>query len=76
MFFLMSRMLVMKFLNEEGKKSSITINNIKDNIDAKKVSEVMDIIINKNIFFSKGGDLKMKDSAFIIDKEEKKIDVK
>lgn len=63
----MSKTLVMNFLTDQGKKSSIRFKEIKDNVDDSVVSDVMDTIIEKNIFITSSGELKVKDSAQIID---------
>lgn len=63
----MSKTLVMNFLNAQGKKTAVRVNNVKDSLTDAEVMAAMDVIIAKNIFESTGGDLKMKDSASIVD---------
>ncbi|MBI6872722.1 DUF2922 domain-containing protein [Clostridium aciditolerans] len=72
----MSKTLVMNFLNEEGKKTSIRVNNVKEGVTEAEVKDAMDVIIAKNIFASSGGDLKTKDSAQLIDKTTSDFEVK
>jgi hypothetical protein len=72
----MSKTLVMTFLNEEGKKTAIRVSNVKDDLTEGEVAAAMDVIIGKNIFASTGGDLKMKDSARLDDKNSKEMKVK
>ena len=72
----MAKTLVMTFLDESGKKSSINLSNIKDTLSEAQVSTVMDTIISKNIFTASGGDFKVKDSAQIVDKTTEKLTVK
>ncbi|MBC2579075.1 DUF2922 domain-containing protein [Clostridium sp. DJ247] len=72
----MSKTLVMNFLNEEGKKTAIRVNNVKEGITEAEVSAAMDVIIANNIFTSTGGDLKYKDSAEITDKTSTELTVK
>lgn len=72
----MSKILVMNFLNEEGKKTAVRVNNVKEDIAAAEVSAAMDVIIAKNIFASTGGDLKFKDSAELTDKNSTELSVK
>ncbi len=72
----MDKSLVMSFLNEEGKKTSLTVNNVKEDLTKEEVKAAMDVIIAKNIFLSKGGDLKAKDSAHVVEKDTKILDVK
>ncbi|MDP4178937.1 MAG: DUF2922 domain-containing protein [Bacillota bacterium] len=72
----MAKSVVMNFLNEQGKKVSITVNNAKDTLTAADVSAVMDTIVAKNIFHISGGDIKTKDSAQIVDKTSTSLSVK
>jgi hypothetical protein len=72
----MSKTLVMNFLNEEGKKTAVRVNNVKEDITDAEVSAAMDVIIAKNIFASTGGDLKFKDSAELMDKNSTELSVK
>jgi len=72
----MSKTLSMNFLNEEGRITALRLNNLKDAVTDLEVQGVMDIIISKNIFSSKGGDLKVKDSAAIINRESTALSVK
>jgi hypothetical protein len=66
----------MNFMNEDGKKVAIRINDIKDSIINTDIVTVMDALIDQNIFTSTGGDLKTKGSAQIIDKTVQDIAVK
>jgi len=72
----MSKTLVMNFLNEGGQKVAVRVNNVKENLTEVEVGTAMDVIINKNIFSSTGGDLKYKDSAEIVDKSSTELTVK
>ena len=72
----MSKTLVMNFLNESGKKTAIRVNNVKEDITAAEVSSAMDVILEKNLFTTTGGDLKVKDSAEIDDKNSTELSVK
>jgi hypothetical protein len=72
----MSKTLVMNFLNESGKKTAIRVNNVKGDITAAEVSSAMDVILEKNLFTTTGGDLKVKDSAEIDDKNSTELSVK
>ena len=71
----MARNLVMTFLNVEGKKTNITLNNVRPDLTAAEVSGAMDVVIAKNIFESKGGDLVTKDSAKIVDRTTSEIEL-
>ena len=72
----MAKQLVMSFLNESGKKVSISLNSIKDTVTEKEVSAAMDVMLSKQIFTTTGGTLKTKDSAQIIDKNTQALVVK
>ncbi|WPC43356.1 DUF2922 domain-containing protein [Clostridium sp. JS66] len=72
----MAKSLSMTFLNEEGKKSSITLNNVKEDVTEAEVKAAMDVILAKNIFTSGGLDLKSKDSAHIVERNSSNLAVK
>ncbi len=72
----MSKTLVMNFLNESGKKTAIRVNNVKEDVTDAEVKAAMDVILAKNIFATIGGDLKVKDSAQIDDKNSTDLSVK
>jgi hypothetical protein len=72
----MAKQLVMSFLNESGKKVSISLNSVRETVTEEEVSAAMDIMISNNIFNTTGGDLKTKDSAQIIDKDTQALVVK
>ncbi len=66
----------MSFLTEEGKKTSIRVSNVKDNLTDQEVKTAMEIIIAKNIFTSKNGDLQAIDSAHILESSTTELEVK
>ena len=72
----MAKQLVMIFLNEEGKKVSVSLSSVKDTITAGQISAAMDVMISKNIFNTTGGDLITKDSAQIVDNNTRALVVK
>lgn len=72
----MSKTLVMNFLNESGKKTAIRVNNVKEGVTEAEVKAAMDVILAKNVFATTGGDLKVKDSAHIEDKNSTDLSVK
>ena len=45
------------FTTENGKKHAMEFNNPKSDITEQQVSDLMQMIINKNIFTTKNGDL-------------------
>jgi hypothetical protein len=72
----MSKSLVMSFLNEQGKKTSIKVENVKEGITDLEVKNAMTAIIAKNVFTSKSGDLKSIDAAHILDSSTTELEVK
>jgi hypothetical protein len=72
----MSKTLTMSFLNEEGRKATIRLNTVKEDITELEVQSAMDVVLAKNIFSSKGGDLKIKDSAVIVNRENTELAVR
>ncbi|MCF6095307.1 DUF2922 domain-containing protein [Microaerobacter geothermalis] len=59
----MAKTLDLLFLNQEGKRVRLSINNPTEPVDPLAVSTVMDLVIAKNIFSSTGGDLISKEGA-------------
>ncbi|AGY76804.1 DUF2922 domain-containing protein [Clostridium autoethanogenum] len=72
----MSKSLVMSFLNEQGKKTSIKVENVKEGLADLEVKNAMTAIIAKNVFTSKSGDLKSIDAAHILDSSTTELQVK
>lgn len=72
----MSKSLIMNFLTEEGKKASVRISNVKQDITDLEVKTAMETIIAKNIFTTKNGDLKAIDSAHVQDTSVEELEVK
>lgn len=68
--------LLMTFVNTEGKKVGLRIDNIKEDLTESEISQAMDLILTKNIFSSSGGELKIKDSAQIVEKNVSKFDMR
>ena len=69
----MTKQLVMSFLNETGKKVSISLNSVKAAVTEAEVSAAMDVIILNKVFNITGGDLLTKDSAQVIDKTTQEL---
>jgi hypothetical protein len=68
--------LIMSFLTDEGKKSSLRLNGVRDDITEAEVSAAMDVVISSNIFFTSSGELKIKDSAQIVETNVASLDVR
>ncbi|HCQ88433.1 MAG TPA: DUF2922 domain-containing protein, partial [Clostridium sp.] len=52
----MAKDLVMTFITTKGSKSNMTVKNVKDSLTTEQISNVMDLIVGKNIFETKQGD--------------------
>jgi hypothetical protein len=68
--------LIMSFLTDEGKRSSLRLNAIREDITEAEVSAAMDVIISRNIFFTTNGELTAKDSAQIVETNVALLDVR
>lgn len=70
----MSRDLVMKFLDEKGKKYSLRLSDVKEGVTKEEIANVMDVVLEKNIFNLSNYDLDKKDSAQIINTDVEEFD--
>lgn len=66
--------LKMNFKNEEGKQSSITIKNIKENLTKADVDAAMNAIVANDIFSSAGGSLVSIIDAEIVETTKKTVE--
>lgn len=69
----MEYILQMTFLTEKGLKSNFSINGAKADITPDQVNNLMDLIIQKNIFLSSSGALVKKAGAQITERKVQKI---
>lgn len=60
--------LVMSFKNFEGRTTTMTLRNIKENVTEAQVQNVMDLILTSNIFTSTGGELVSKVKGEVVEK--------
>ncbi|WP_026570722.1 MULTISPECIES: DUF2922 domain-containing protein [Sediminibacillus] len=67
--------LELKFLNEEDKTVTISLDQPVEPADPAAVNAAMDEIINQNTFFSSGGDLVSKKSARIVERNVEEIEL-
>ncbi|KGM96484.1 hypothetical protein Z968_06145 [Clostridium novyi A str. 4552] len=63
----MSKLLVMNFLTNKGKKMNIKVKDVKPDVEEKTVEEVMNTIIDKNVFLSAAGKPVKIDSAQVVE---------
>ena len=66
---MIDRILVMVFKNELGKKVNLTIREVRDDLTNTEVNDLMDLIIEKDVFITSGGALSEKVKAEVITKE-------
>lgn len=71
----MSKLLVMNFITNKGKKMNIKVKDVKPDIEEKTVSEVMNAIINKNVFLSSTGKPVEIASAQVVETTVTELDV-
>ena len=67
--------LSMTFLNISGDKSSISITGVRSDVTQSDASDLMDTIIEKNVFRTDGGDLTAKYSAQLTERSVIKFTV-
>ncbi|AQM61155.2 hypothetical protein BH721_13850 [Clostridium baratii] len=72
----MEKSLVMSFANELDKKFTVTVKDIKENVEESTINSIMEYIIENDVFMTSGGSLVSKVSANIISKEVTNFEVK
>ncbi|MGM9973984.1 MAG: DUF2922 domain-containing protein [Clostridiaceae bacterium] len=71
-----TRHLVMTFINAEGKKVSLRVNNVRSDVQDAEVEAAMDEIISGNLFITSGGDMVSKESAEVVVTDTTELTVK
>ena len=71
----MARRLEMVFLNAAGRRSTISVDNAREDITQQEVQSAMDMIVNRDIFTTSGVDITAIDSALIVSTEITEIPV-
>lgn len=66
---MIDRILVIGFKNELGKRVNLTIREVRDDLTNTEVNDLMDLIIEKDVFITSGGALSEKVKAEVITKE-------
>jgi len=67
--------LELKFLNEDGKTVTYSLDKPIEPADASAVSAAMDEIISQNAFKTSGGDLVQKKAARIVERNVEDIEL-
>ncbi len=62
-----SKILRMVFKSQAGKNVTISLDNPRSDLTGTEIEAAMDLIIDRNIFNSSGGDLVSKQDIRIID---------
>lgn len=62
----MTRRLEMVFTNAAGRRSTISVDNVRDDVTQAEIQAAMDAIVAKNIFTTSGGDITGIESARIV----------
>ena len=72
----MEYILTLNFICTNDSKASITIEGVKQLISDTEVANLMDTILAKNIFLTKNGSFKAKDSAHLTQRAVHGFDLK
>ncbi|HPU00718.1 MAG: DUF2922 domain-containing protein [Firmicutes bacterium] len=65
----MPRTLQMIFFNEEGRNVTISVPDAREDIQAAEVEEVMENILQRNIFLTPGGEIVGLNRARMVSRE-------
>ncbi|MDX8361926.1 DUF2922 domain-containing protein [Cytobacillus sp. IB215316] len=71
----MAKTLELKFGNEEGKVSTISIEYPTEPVDSTHVSSVMDTILSSNVFTSSGGEFTSEKGARVVERNVTDIEI-
>ncbi len=67
--------LVMNFKTEGGETVALAVTGLKEDLTSKEISAAMDVIIAKDALIAKGGGLKSKAGAQIINRNVEEFQV-
>ncbi|WP_353893722.1 DUF2922 domain-containing protein [Proteinivorax hydrogeniformans] len=65
--------LQLVFRNQDGNQTTLTVRDPIQPVDSEQVEEVMDDIIEKNVFDSTGGDFVEKITARLVSREVEEV---
>ncbi|MGL5149798.1 MAG: DUF2922 domain-containing protein [Clostridium sp.] len=71
----MELILTMVFFGQTGDKTNFSVSGVKQDVTEAEVMTLMNLIIAKNIFVTKSGDLVGKANAYLTEKVTTKFDV-
>lgn len=69
-----SKTLQLTFLDAGNKTVSYSIRDPKDDLDKKTVDDAVQVILDKNVFATKTGDLKLLKTSQIVTRQVESID--
>lgn len=72
---MIERSLVISFKNELGKKVNLTVKDVRDDLTNTDVNDLMDLIIEKDVFVTSGGTLVEKIEAEVVTKESTEMEL-
>ena len=67
--------LLMSFMTSSGRKVSLFVTDPREDVTETEIKEVMDLIIEKNIFANNGEDIVSAKDAKIVPKETTEFDL-
>lgn len=67
--------LTMTFMSTTNNKVSITVNDVKEDLTKLQIETLMDVLIAKNVFSTKNGDLATKYGATVTKREVTKYEL-
>lgn len=73
---MVTKRLIMSFVCDDLKKTSISIDNPREDLTGDEIKEAMDLILSKNIFNIRGGAIAKVDSAEIVQTNTTEYDYK
>lgn len=71
----MAKQIELKFLNQEGRISTFTLDAPIEPVDPMAVSTAMDTIVAQNVFTTSGGDLTEKKEARVVERNVVEIEL-
>lgn len=71
----MQKTLVMKFVDEKGKKVNMSLSEIKEDLTSEEIEALMDVILDKKDSFKMDDKLVKKDSAQIVERTVEEVEL-
>ncbi|WP_099190134.1 DUF2922 domain-containing protein [Tepidibacter mesophilus] len=71
----MEKRLDMKFIKSDGKKVTVKVNSLKDDVDDSAIDALMDYIVSKDLFKFNGESIVKKESAEIVTTQTENIHI-